>query len=525
MRRKVFYNLCRDSGRRATYTSPLILILSMLCAAPLLAGPKSDGKSAAGVQQVNSQSKAAYHPKSHRTDYTATKPDRRTKDPMNTLMVVALSATVVGTGVLAWVRRRDVKSRVEQMLHFESRLRELRADVERAQRALACVGVQQPDNLSGNMRDSISAEFRETYKVLDRRISDLSSRMNQQMGILTVAEPTAKLRTCSNEPPHHDGESVPAQPWSSISDLGEDLNDLRNEIRCVQQQLQHPPIGWQSPLPQSGNNYASASQLSELRHAIEAISTRVAQLEEAEREVPQSLQGSDASVARASGIHSASEPAQWRPSRDTEREGGPPLGIASHLAGEPLWLQQWSGLRGRLDELALEPPHEALQNVVRKLDPYWNVLVENWRDLRAPDEEATAWDDAWLQELDYYLYQPPPIDALQEAATPAACSILTQLRDNIEEAQQMRRQELRERFQLERIEGTEGADCWIPYVIEKDPTSAPATTDDPRRNGSYCRIEPGRGGYRCKGEVLRPTYAIYYRYDGRISTANDQAAI
>ena len=175
------------------------------------------------------------------------------------------------------------------------------------------------------------------------------------------------------------------------------------------------------------------------------------------------------------------------------------------------WVREWRSIRSRLEDARAHD--ENLRADLETQESYWDVLVEKWRDLDPPAENRATWGEWWLTRLDYHLFEPPPLRSDQECGSAAAGEV-ARLREIIEQAQAIRREELRAEFGVERIEGEPGTDAWRAQVIDRDDVNPPQDTDNPRLDFAYCRVVPGRGGYRFDGGVLRPTYAVYYRYQG-----------
>ena len=177
------------------------------------------------------------------------------------------------------------------------------------------------------------------------------------------------------------------------------------------------------------------------------------------------------------------------------------------------WRGQWDSLRQQLAHQVAQAGSAELQRVQETVESYYQELVVDWELCRAADADSPPWNEWQLSRLDFHLYQSPSL-LDDEPVSGGLQSLLCDLEAVIGDAQAARRRELRDDLGLERIEGEVGADCWRAYVLERDPNCLPEATQNEAWEGTFCRILPGRGGYRWQGQVLRPSYAIYYRYDG-----------
>jgi hypothetical protein len=198
------------------------------------------------------------------------------------------------------------------------------------------------------------------------------------------------------------------------------------------------------------------------------------------------------------------EPVQTAPGAEFPAKGQP---IEASLP----WHERWKRLRECLDEQA---PHVQDGNLVNEdletLDSYWNALVEQWKDRQHPAEDPAGWGNWWLDSMDLHLYQEVELVSLDLSLPKEVRSTLKDLMYVIEEGQQERKRQLREQFGVQRIEGVQGKSEVKAHELEMDPQHPCEPTTDPQLDGKLCRIVPGRGGYRCNGDVLRPTYAVFY---------------
>ena len=179
------------------------------------------------------------------------------------------------------------------------------------------------------------------------------------------------------------------------------------------------------------------------------------------------------------------------------------------------WQQDWEQKRRRLEKIALSKEADApFRADFDMLESYYKTLVEDWREYKSkpPHQDLEGWRSNWrLNAIDYHLYSEP---ALLCGESDAAFYDLEDMRaiiNDIRTAQEKRRAELKE-WRLERIVGTPGVTPLKLGELEEERETEPEPTAEPKRDGTFCRITPGLGGYRHSAITLRPTKAIFYRY-------------
>jgi hypothetical protein len=182
------------------------------------------------------------------------------------------------------------------------------------------------------------------------------------------------------------------------------------------------------------------------------------------------------------------------------------------VRGERLsWQDRWKSYLPHL-ERARSGEAPELASILLRAASYWQVLVEEWNTLPPVEENLRRWKDPnFLTRLDQHLYAPLLTPGSADSLSRQHRDLVEELNAALEEGQEERKRELLNRFRVERIEGTEGG-VVDAYYLEKGSTE-PAP--EPHLAGTFCRIEPGNGGYVWHDpqgdKTLRPTLAVFYR--------------
>jgi hypothetical protein len=251
-----------------------------------------------------------------------------------------------------------------------------------------------------------------------------------------------------------------------------------------------------------------SSDMGELREFLQNISDRLEQIESANRESQPYANVSQASVQTNRHAAISADPARTRGA--ARQRGIGETSLQTENRQQPIgWREQWQALRQQLNQRANQLADETLTKDMETLNSYWRVLVEKWDSLPPPAEDTISWkSNWWLGDIDFHLYQPPQVLSREASVS----KLLDKLSEVIQKAQQDRQRQLREQWGFKRIEGIVGKDKVSAHLIEIDSQRPYEPTTDKNVDGTFCCIVPGRGGYRWNGEVLRPTYAVFYRY-------------
>ena len=185
------------------------------------------------------------------------------------------------------------------------------------------------------------------------------------------------------------------------------------------------------------------------------------------------------------------------------------------------WQQDWEQKRRRLEKIALNKESDAPFRVdFEMLESYYKTLVEDWREYRSKPphqdgDDGDGWKSNWrLNAIDYHLYSEPMLVCDESNAAFYDLEDMKAIVNVIGTAQEKRKEELKE-WRLLRIEGTPGVTASRAGELEEEEDSEREPTADPKRDGTFCRITPGLGGYKHNQNILRPTKAIFYRISRR----------
>lgn len=172
------------------------------------------------------------------------------------------------------------------------------------------------------------------------------------------------------------------------------------------------------------------------------------------------------------------------------------------------WSSDWLSGIERIQYLLQHTQDAALQKLLADLELGYDTLVAHWEQFERSDPRK--WSVADLSKLDLSLCSTPALPKSLEGDTRTQ-SVFQKTAFAITQLQSYRREEIRARG-VERIEGTPGLTEQIAREIEHDIRQPSAMTEQPELAGKFCRIEPGMGGYRFQGQVLRLTSAVFYKY-------------
>ena len=179
------------------------------------------------------------------------------------------------------------------------------------------------------------------------------------------------------------------------------------------------------------------------------------------------------------------------------------------------WQQDWEQKRRRLEKVAQGKETDSPFRVdFEMLESYYKTLVEDWKEYRnkPPHQDLEAWKNNWrLNTIDYHLYSDPLLLCYESNAASYDLEDMRGIANDIRMAQEKRKAEMKE-WRLERIEVTPGDSPLRAIEMEEEEGSEREPTTDPNQDGAFCRITPGLGGYKHNQRILRPTKAIFYRY-------------
>ncbi len=149
---------------------------------------------------------------------------------------------------------------------------------------------------------------------------------------------------------------------------------------------------------------------------------------------------------------------------------------------------------------------------LRELQRFWGTayyhLVTDWQRLYV-DRSPNSWTAEEFTGLDMALYQPLQIPSVAGVEIPP---ILVQLETLLLKLQTARIAELARRG-ITRIEGVRGVTRINPQEIVSDTKSKTSLPEPPSPEyaQTYHSIEPGNGGYKYNGKVLKVTQARFYK--------------
>lgn len=171
------------------------------------------------------------------------------------------------------------------------------------------------------------------------------------------------------------------------------------------------------------------------------------------------------------------------------------------------WSSDWQSGIERVQYLLQNSQEAALQKLLSDLQGGRDALITDWERFGTGDPRK--WSASDFRNLDFALHFAPALPKSLEGDARTQ-SLLQKASVAIKQLQNFRKEELRAR-EIERIEGVPGSTEQIAGEIEHDAKQPSAIPEQPEQGGKFCRIEPGMGGYRFQGKILRPTFAVFYK--------------
>lgn len=159
--------------------------------------------------------------------------------------------------------------------------------------------------------------------------------------------------------------------------------------------------------------------------------------------------------------------------------------------------------------------YKGVQNDREILEEISNWLVQKWPAFLARLEAGDTINlKSFLPMIDRALYL--PLDEVLK--TPSQNgegnkefgTQIAHLRSLLSQAQSARRAEMK-RCGMERIEAPEGSARIYNNEWETDTEGEAPSAPRSDWAGKLCKVLPGKGGYRFKGGVVLPSYAVYYK--------------